>query len=120
MELGIQVVGVVQVHLGHVDGHRAVHVNGQGGNAAVVFELPDPPQQLLRPAHRERGNEERATVLGRVPDDPRKLGVRLGRVIAIAVGTLENHDVGGAHRFRIAQHRSVPPAKIAREHDASG
>ncbi len=75
-------------------------------------------EQLLGPAHREGGDEDRAAPGDRLRERPGQLvGNRVRAVGAVAVGRLDQDVVRLADGVGIGQDRGVPAAQVSREDD---
>ncbi len=65
----VVVVGMLAVHLGDVDGHRAVDVDREQRDLAGILKLSEGPDQLLDPANGEGWNQNRAASVSGFADD---------------------------------------------------
>ena len=54
----IEALGVVAMHLGHVERQRAIHEERDVGNALFVDKLVEQQHELLRAPHGERGHDD--------------------------------------------------------------
>jgi len=52
---GVEALGVIAMHLGHVEGQRAIHEEGDVGNALLVEELVEQQDELLGASHGKGG-----------------------------------------------------------------
>ena len=118
--LGVIVLRMSSVDLGHLDRHRAVEVHRERWHAPGPLQAVQHPQQLLRAIHGERGHHDHAAALRRVAHDARQLVLRGGRMGTVTVGRLEQQHVGGGDGLRIAQDGPVVAPEIAREHQPHG
>ena len=83
------------VELQRLVGHRAIDVDRQHRNPALLLETPHPVEHLLDAADGKRRNDQLAAALDRAADHLRQLlAVVVRDVIAIAVGGLHQHDIG--------------------------
>ena len=118
--VGVELVGPVRVELQRARRHRAVDVDRQHRNAPRVFEPLQPVEHLLDAPDRERRDDQLAAALGGVVDDAgQPPAVVVGFVQSIAVGRLDEQDVGGVDRRRIGQHGPAVTAEVAAEQDRS-
>ena len=102
-------------HLGGVHAERAVDEDRKIRQPPGVNELVQRVDEQLRPADGKRRNDHLAAVVQRLGKEPldfvRQAGLR--RVIAIAVGTLDQQQIDVLHRLRVAQDRVVATADVA-------
>ena len=113
LHLQVVILGVVEIHVGHVDGHRTVDVHRQDGNTTFVLEHPDTPHDFLGTPHGKRRHNDGAATIGGLPNDPCEIGCWIRWMLAVPVGGLHDQDVGFGRLHRIAQDRSVPTANVA-------
>ncbi len=111
-----KILGMRAVDLRRLDGHGAVHVRRQGGDAARLLQPGQVEHQLLRAPDRERGDDDRPAPFHGSGDDALELrGNGLRIVTPVPVGGLHNHLVGLPERRRIREDRGSEAAQIAGE-----
>ncbi len=118
--LGVAVLGVTPVNLGHLDGHWAVDVYRKDRDAPRRLETAQHPQQLLRPIHREGRDQDGAAARRRVTDDPHQLVFRTRSMGPIAVRGLEQQYVGRGNGLGVREDRPIVAPEVARVHQPSG
>ena len=95
---------VRRVDARRVDRHRAVDVDRERPHPALRHQLVHQPDHLLRPAHRERRDQQHAAAReGALEDALELVEHRQRRVRAVAVGALDDHVVGLRRRLRVAR-----------------
>ena len=96
-------VGVRRVDARGVDRHRAVEVDRGTGAAALGHQLVHQADHLLRPSHREGGDEQHAAAgEGARRARPRAGPHRDRGVRAVAVGALDHQVVGVGRELGVA------------------
>ena len=108
------------VKAGHIDGHGAVHVDGEGMHLLLLDQLPQEVKQLLRPSHGKGRDYHRSATLRRGFHDGRQARSRVvPRVQAVAVGGLNQQIVEPVLRHhRRAQDELRETAEVPGEQDA--
>ena len=114
--------GVVVKDGGGLDAQRAVHVDGEAVmpvNAALLLDLADEVEHLLRAAHREAGDDHVAAPVEGFLQYAGQRGkiVRHGAVGTVPVGGFHHHQIGGMQVLRVAQEGLTQVADVAGKDD---
>jgi hypothetical protein len=105
---------VTEVDLTGAAGHRRVEVERQARDAALAHQLVEDPDQLLGATDGEGGHQQDAAVAADFIDGRGQLfdGLLVRRVLAVAVGRLDEDEVGVADGGRVTQDRRVAAAEV--------
>jgi hypothetical protein len=115
----VEELHVLLVDVGRLDGHRAVHEDGEGLEGLAIERAGQEEEQELRPADREDRHENPAAALdGSLHGLPRLDGGLVeGPVVAVAIGRFQEDEVCLLEGRRIAVQRRAPRADVAGEDD---
>jgi len=120
--LGVVAFAVALVDAGGAGRQRAVHVNRQFGNLALVVEFVEEVDELLGPADAEGGDDEfGAAACDFVDQFAQALGHALALgVKAIAVGALGDEDIAALDEHGVADDGHALAPEVAGEEKAMG
>ncbi len=119
-ELQVVIFLVLEVEVSGAEGHGAVNVDGDFGDALQLLELVEIKHKGLRAADGEGGNDDGAAALGDAIDDvgEKVEGIAAG-MLAVAVGGFaeEQIDLLGDGRSGVVQDGLIVAADVAGEDD---
>src|SRR5437773_3957555 len=116
--LVIEVRDVVAEEPGHVDCHRAVHINRQVRDPVVRLHLPDDVEQRLSATDREGRDDQASSAPRRLVDNfCQTLLCLLFRMLPVSIGRFHQQVVGVLEGARIAQDLCVVPAQVSGKND---
>ena len=127
LHLLIQELGVaLEEHGGRLNGHGAVHIDGEisvAGDQAPLLDLPDEVQHFLGAAHGEGGDHQVAALIQGGLDaagQGRDIVHPLCAVVPITVGGFDHQILCVLHRLGVPEDGLVQVAHIAAEAELPG
>src|SRR5882762_2253312 len=117
-KIQIVVILIFNVEIGGAERHRAIDVNRNVWNFAVILQLPQVVHKSLRAPNGESRNYDGAAAFDHAIYDARKFGSRVaGFVLAIAVSRFAQQNVRSWWRARIVQDWFAIAADVAGKND---
>ena len=103
----------------HAIGERAVDVHRNPRQLVLVEQLVEVIHHLLRAAQTEGRNDDAASLLVGLQNDPQQIVLHVGhgRMHPVAIGAFDDQDIPALDRLRVDQQGHAVPTDVTREHN---